>query len=359
MQPPLLLAKALPPGATIAFVSPSARLNTIFPAAVSRAKQVFTDAGYNVRVIFTPGEAGTQSCIANRLAELRSAFLDRAVSAIVCTIGGESFTELLPALVADAELHAAIRADPKVVVGYSDMTGLHWFLGAMTGLRSFYGPSAIPELGTADSAQDSASPLAFCLGNLLRAIGKPEALGDIPRALTYAPKLPPFFNDPASTAKQDLAPAPEWKWLRPGKARGRLYGGCLPVVVRLNGIRAIAPDWRGRIVFLETSIDGSEDLGAVRQGLADLIAQTVFEEAAGLVVGRAFGYDSDTARAEYEEVIKELFCEGRLGEARNQFPILFNVDFGHTTPMVTLPYGALATLDSDTDQFAVLEAGVA
>lgn len=357
---PSTLAKALQPGDTIAFVSLSGRLNDIFPDAIARASSLFESYGYKVRVLFTPREdPGVQTGIADRLSELRAALVDPTITAVVCTIGGETFTELLPGLVADSALQKHIRENPKIVVGYSDNTGLHWFLQALTGLRTFYGPTAIPELGTADARDDQTTPLAFCIQNLFKAITKAEPLGKIPRSSMYAPDHPSFFQDPKSVQVQTVAPSPAWQWLRPGKAEGRLFGGLLGAVVRLNGVRAIAPDWHGRIIFLETAASEADDIGAVRTALADLLAQGVFDEAAGLVVGRPYGYDSDEARKEYADTITGLLCDTRHGRiAENKFPILFNVDIGHTTPMVTLPFDALAVLDSENDQFEVLEAGV-
>ncbi len=360
MAPSSILAKALQPGDTIAFVSLSARPNDIFPDALARATSLFQSHGYKVRVLFTFRQDPDVQCgIADRLGELREAMLDPDIAAVVCTIGGETFTELLPALVADAALHAHVRANPKVVVGYSDNTGLHWLLHALTGLRTFYGPTAIPELGTADVRDDQESPLTFCVNALLNAVTKAEPLGKISRSQVYAPEHPAFFQGPTSVEVQKVAPSPAWQWLRPGKAQGRLFGGLLGAVVRLNGVHAIAPDWCDRIVFLETAVSEADDLGAVRTAFADLIAQGVFDAAAGLVVGRPFGYDSKEAREEYAQVITSLLCDTHHGPlAGNRFPILFNVDIGHTTPMVTLPIGALAVLDSETDEFAILEAGV-
>ena len=360
-MPSPIIPKALKPSATIAFISPSARLNDELPDVMTRASTVLTDRGYKVRTFFTP-DTGIQASISNRLTEMRSAFSDPTISAIICTIGGTSFTELLPALISDTELHDTIRTDPKIVIGYSDITGLHWFLYAMTGLRTFYGPGAIPELGAANSVDDETEPLAFCVRHLFQAIEKPEPIGDIARSPTYAAKLAPFFWDPTSTKPPDLAPAPAWTWLRRGKkARGRLFGGCLTVVARLHGVSAIIPDWRGRIVFLETATGDDDESGnpieRVRAGFADMIAQGVFEDAAGLVVGRPFGYNTDERREEYAGVIKGLLCEGRPAE--KQFPILFNVDFGHSTPMVTLPFDALAELDPENDRFTILEPAVA
>lgn len=103
----------------------------------------------------------------------------------------------------------------------------------------------------------------------------------------------------------------------------------------------------------------SRDLDLVRTGVADLIAQGVFEEAAGLVIGRPYGYDSEERIEQYAGIFRSLLCEGRLATAENQFPILYNVDIGHTTPMVTLPFDVLAALDSESDQFTILESGVA
>ncbi|RYP21888.1 hypothetical protein DL765_001964 [Monosporascus sp. GIB2] len=351
--------KALEPGATIAFISPSARLNEEFPEVMGRAAAVLTGRGYKVRELFTR-DTSIQSSIESRLSELRTAFSDPDISAVICTIGGPSFTELLPALIMDTELQGIIRANPKIVVGYSEITGLHWFLHAVTGLRTFYGPGAIPELGEASSIDDEASPLAFCVRHLLRAIASREAIGDVPRSTTYAPHIAPFFSEPASTQPPKLVPTPAWEWLRPGRARGRLFGGCLTAMARLHGVRSIAPDWCGRIVFFETAV-GDDDVSGnplprVLAGVADLIAQGVFDEAAGLVVGRPYGHDSAEMRDAFVGVIKGLLCEGRMAE--KDFPILFNVDFGSTTPMVTLPLGALAVLDSDADQFAILEPGV-
>ncbi|KAK2608432.1 hypothetical protein QQS21_002999 [Conoideocrella luteorostrata] len=353
-----LLPKALKRGDTIAFVSPSARLNHEQPAVMARATNVLSKEGFSVRELFDE-DAGIQSSIENRLNELRTAFSDPKISAIICTIGGPSFTELIPALVADKELHAVIRANPKVVVGYSDITGLHWTLHALTGLRTFYGPGAIPELGE-PSPSDEDAPVRFCLQHLLRAVTEPSPVGDVPRSRIYAPKPAAFWNHPTSIQPLELAASPPWIWIRPGKAQGRLFGGCLTVMARLNGIRAITPDWTGRIVFLETALGEDEISGnplyKVRAGIADLVAQGVFDEAAGLVVGRPFGYNSETMQHDYVDVIKGLLCEGRL--AARPFPILFNVDFGHTSPMVTLPFDALAALDSEADAFSILEPGV-
>jgi muramoyltetrapeptide carboxypeptidase LdcA involved in peptidoglycan recycling len=362
MTPKPLVPRALAAGGKIALISPSARLNDKLRPVVERAKDALSRRGYSVWEIFTSdAETSVQHSISCRLSELRTAFSDPDTSAIICTIGGSTFTELLPALIADTELHSIIRANPKIVVGYSDITGLHWFLHALTGLRTFYGPGIIPELGEPSSLDDESSPRSFCSAELFRAIAGTQALGDLRQSSVYAPNPAAFFLDSSATdVVPELAPNSGWIWIRPGKAQGRIFGGCLTVMARLQGVRKISPDWRGRIVFFETAAGEDEYSGnplyRVQAAIADLIAQGVFEEAAGLVVGRPYGYNSPEMRAAYVDVIRALLCEGRLAEKK--FPILFNVDIGHTTPMVTLPMDALASLDSESNKFAVLEPGV-
>ncbi|KAM7219495.1 Peptidase family S66 [Rhypophila decipiens] len=369
-----LLAPALKQGDTIAFLSPSARLNNEFPLFVSRATMLLKHKGYKVLPIYDPESKEDdndyiQGSIATRLSEIRSAFTNPCIKAIICTVGGTTFTELVPHLLADKELQDHIRKNPKIVIGYSDISGLHWFLHATTGLRTFYGPGIIPELGLPDNVNDHPDgPLAFCLDNLLKVIEPPVAaagLGNVSRSKSFYPRPMSLFTEPSKTALPETVPSPNWVWLRRGQCTGRLFGGCLTVVARLGGIRGIAPDWKGRIVFLETALgDGSDmekgnPIERVRAGFADLIAQGVFDEAAGLVIGRPFGYNSEERRRQYMDIIRGLFCkEGSLSANKNPFPILFGVDIGHTIPLVTLPFDTLAVLDSEQDRFAVLESAV-
>lgn len=156
-----VIASILRPGTTVIFISPSSRLNEKLSTVFSRTKTV-GGLGYSTQV-FSTLDTGLRSSIANRHAD------GPLISAIICTIGSKPFTELLPALVADEQLHATIRANLKIVVRASEMTGSHWFLQALTVLRTFYRPSIIPELGTTDLIDVEGLPLAFCVGALFAA----------------------------------------------------------------------------------------------------------------------------------------------------------------------------------------------
>ncbi|KAI3548552.1 LD-carboxypeptidase [Colletotrichum filicis] len=397
--PPPLIPKSLPPNAKIALISPSFRVNTLIPTALARAQTLLSSLGYTITTIFQPdGEdldpvlsAGEPipAGIRNRLAELRAAFADPTVDMVLCTVGGSTATELIPYLVADVDLQNLIRENPKIFVGYSDITVLHWCLRALTGLRTFYGPCAVSELGEAvtssgasvssfdfsqehtenNKTEDDGYLQDFHLAHLLQVLSTPITTTTpipIPRSTYYAPITCPYFLSPStrtSTTPRTLLPSPSWIWLRRApRTQGRLFGGCLTVVARIQGIAHISPSWKDKIMFLESATAEADmtkgnPLARIRSAFADLAARGVFDEIAGLVVGRAYGYNTEQERAEYAAVIQGLLCKGRLG-ASTSFPILMNVDIGHTAPIVTLPMDALAVLDSEKDEFSIAEAVV-
>lgn len=84
--------------------------------------------------------------------------------------------------------------------------------------------------------------------------------------------------------------------------------------------------------------------------MADLVNLEVFAVISGLVVGRPYKYDEQLEK-QFKQMILDQ-CHG------TSFPILYNVDIGHTDPMLTIPLNAMASLDSEKDEFAILEAAV-
>ncbi len=334
---------ALRRGDTIAFVSPSERMNHIYPTPLNRAKSRLEHLGYHVKVILNESKPATfRDAILQRCEEIHSAFADPSINAILCTIGGTQANELLPHL--DYEL---IKANPKIFCGYSDITLLHYAFFAQAGLRTFYGPVAITKLGYYPQ------PLPFTIDHLLYvlqdSVDKP--IGPVPRSVEWAAKWPDLSTD--SRRPRELAPSPGWTWLRPGKATGRIFGGNLPSVLQLAGTK-YWPDHRGRILLLENpmaeKLEDPLSLMATRMKMADLVNLGVFEQISGIVMGRPYAYDQDM-RVQFAQMVKDQ-CYG------TDFPILMDVDVGHTDPVLTIPLNALVSLDSEKDEFSILEAGV-
>ena len=171
-----ILPQVLKARDTIAFISPSARLNRVFPTRVCRAEEAFEKLGFRVKIFFSDVSPPTfRETVLLRCSEIHSAFLDPEVKAIICTIGGLSANELLPHL--DYDL---IKANPKIFCGYSDITLLHHAIFTQTGLHTFYGPAAITQFG------EFPEPLDFTIKHFQKVLqNAEEAIGSLPRSIAW------------------------------------------------------------------------------------------------------------------------------------------------------------------------------
>ncbi|MCJ1472562.1 hypothetical protein MMC13_001211 [Lambiella insularis] len=352
--------RPLPLNGTIALVSPSSRLNHIFPARIARATAYLDSLGFKVRPIFThPLSNNPATAVAERVAEIHTAFSDPSIDAILCTIGGLSANELLPYLD-----YALIRANPKIFCGYSDITLLHHAFYTQAGLRTFYGPAAITQFG------DFPTPLDFTMKHWLHVLqpgrktgvekrkddhSETSIMGSMPRSSAWTQEFLDWESGEDGTRARAMTPNAGWKWLRPGTAEGKLMGGCLPSILQLVGTKYF-PDYGGTILLLEmpdwTTPDSGMPLEFARSAVMDLVNVGVLGKVGGLVVGRPFHYDAETWR-KWEEMLVEM-CEvaGMAG------PVLCGVDVGHTDPQLTLPLGAMSMLNSMEDEWIVLEEAV-
>lgn len=339
------IPQGLYPGDKIAFVSPSGRLNDIFPARIARAKQYLEKEGFRIIEIFNPLSDDFLESIKQRCEELHSAFRDPEIKAIVCTIGGLSANELLPHL--DYNL---IKENPKIFCGYSDITLLHNAFYLHAGLRTFYGPAAITQFG------EYPAPMDFVTMNFLTSLMSSKASAQptaVPRSLKWTTEHLDWSSEESSTRARKTIPSPPWKWLRKGTARGRLLGGCLPSIAQLCGTDYLT-DYTGAILLLETP-EGMQEgtpfpLEFARSSMADLRLCGILGKVAGIVVGRPYMYDGEMTEG-FEKMVVDQ-CYGL------SFPILANVDVGHTDPILTLPLGAMVSLDSAGDAFVIEETTV-
>lgn len=353
--PPPIIPKALKQGDTIAFISPSARLNEVLPTPLARSVSYFMSKGYPVKVIYTPipphSEQPRFLVKARHVAnEIHSAFLDDAVTCIISTIGGTELNEVLRHL--DYDL---IRAHPKIFVGYSDNTMLIYALYSKAGLRSFYGPCIFTEFA------EFPEPNTFTADHFFQVLTGQNAGKQVPNSTHFSNPDVAFLQDGKAEDTPELRPTeptPAPKFVRPGTAKGPIFGGCLRKVVALYGSEFLDPDMhKGAILFLEVSAsdDGPMPLARVRADLVDLMNTGLFDGIVGLVFGRTYGYDEKMNR-KLEDLIGDLVDGGRKGGWR--WPVLMGVDIGHTSPMITVPFGAQTLLDSTTEMFMFLEEGV-
>ena len=286
----------LAPGARIALVAPAGPLlgPTDLPRALETARRLGWEpvVGPHARAHadYFAGED------ADRLADLNAALRDPQVDAVWCLRGGYGAMRLLPHVDWDA-----LRARPRALIGYSDITALHCALAVeVPGLVSYHGPTARAVL------------TPFSERSFLAAVR-----GD---------------GQPCGEARAAYA-------LRPGRATGRLAGGNLALLAALAGT-PWAPRFAGAIAVFE---DVNEATYRVDRMLRQLLL-------AGCLDGcRAIAFGHCTACPEECEEDGRRTLAAVVTEIADalQVPALLGIPVGHIEDQWTIPLGATATLDAE------------
>jgi muramoyltetrapeptide carboxypeptidase len=328
--PTPIFPKALAPGDTIMFVAPAKYLNE---ERVALAKKRLEKVGFKVRIpanLFRRHNflGGTDD---ERAREINEAFADPEVDAIFPGTGGYGTTRILDKL--DYEL---IRMNSKILIGFSDITGLHIAINQRTGLVTFHSPN--PEFGL--GTEKGLSPFAkkwFWRALLAKDYGSHDG---------YTIFLKPSDNDRAPDANifQDV---PQPITLVAGQAQGRLIGGNLSVLHAMMGTPyEIETD--GKILFLE---DVGEGPYRVDRMLNTLRQAGKFDHVAGIILG-AFTAREDEAKwdndATCDDVLRDYFSKLNV-------PVLMHFPVGHVRYNATLPVGAMAELDATTQTLRLLK----
>lgn len=138
-----------------------------------------------------------------------------------------------------------------------------------------------------------------------------------------------------------------------GANLGRLFVS----ILHLAGTK-FWPNYTDKILLLESYMGAQTDkplpLRVMRSQMADLGKLGVFDVIAGLVIGRPSRIGEEGRKEDAEIVMGQLNVAG----TGRDFPVLMNVDVGHTGPILTVPLGASCSLDSKRDEWKILEAGV-
>jgi muramoyltetrapeptide carboxypeptidase len=222
------------------------------------------------------------------------------------------------------------------------VTVLHWALLKHAGLTTFYGPALLPELG------EHPTVLRYTDTWLRAAWFGSAPLRFVP-ATSWTDEFLDWDQGQDRTRPRELRPSEGWVTIRDGIAEGQLVAGCLETICRhLKG----SPAWldlQGALLVLETS----EEVPSPHQVdayLAELADAAVFEQIAGLVVARPYGYKPDKTRRLWSTVAGRTEAWG--------IPVLGSVECGHADPMLTLPLGVRARVDATAKTFETLESAL-
>ena len=337
-MPRTVLPPRLEHGGTIGIVTPSVPAPAGAPRRFDRGIAELERRGFQVRVASNArGSRGHRSgTIEERVADLHELFADGDVDAILCAIGGFNSNSLLEEL--DYEL---IQANPKVFVGYSDVTALHAGIWSQTGLAVCLGPSLMvqfAEFGGVDP---------YTWDAWERTLMRAEPAGLNTAAESWTDEF--LAWDEADNRRRERRPNSGPRTVREGVTEGPVVAGNLTTLLTLAGTR-FWPELEGALLCLED--DQNADVAILDRMLTQLRQLGVFEQVAGLALGR-FTTASELGPG---SPVDEVTLETTRGF---DFPIAADLDFGHTDPMFCLPWGVRARLEAgDEVRLSLLEPAV-
>lgn len=275
-----------------------------------------------------------------RAEDLMMAFSDKSIKGIFSCIGGDESIRILPYIDYDI-----IKNNPKVFMGYSDTTIAH-LICLKAEISSFYGPSVLNEFA------ENVKMHQYTVEHINKTLFCNDEIGKIESSEYWTSERIPWLienKDKERTLSSNIG----YELLQgKGKVQGRLIGGCIEVLemAKQTSIWPSINDFEDAILFLETSEDMPEPM-YIEYWLRNYGTQGILNKVKGIIWGKPYNnkyYD------EYKVAIKKILNELNL----NDLAVLYNVNFGHTLPMIVVPYGAVAEINCDEISFSILESGV-
>ena len=344
IKPQKLLKKSVIAAVTLSWGGPAA-----FPDRYAAGKAQL-EKTFGVRVVEMPHTLRSADWLhknpSARADDLNQAFADPTIEGIISTIGGDDSIRILPYL----DL-AIIRNNPKVFMGFSDTTISH-LACSKAGLVSFYGPSIMAGFA------ENGGLFPYMVESVQNILFSSSIPGEIhPNMNGWTAQRLDWGNPANQKIARHLNACRGWNFLQgEGIHRGHLLGGCFEVLDWLRGTEywPDATKWKGAILFLETSEEAPSP-SLVLRGLRSLAAMGVLHQINGLIFGRPGGDIPPQAFQEYDNVILQVIREE---QGLTDLPIITGMDFGHTDPMMVLPYGIQAEINCETRTFSILENAV-
>lgn len=310
----MLKPKALKKGDTVGLVAPSSPVGGV--KSVKFAMEKIDTLGFRAKAAPNCCKeygylAGSDS---DRADDINRMFADPEVDAIICLMGGYGTPRIL-----DQLDYPTICRNPKLFVGYSDITGLHLALNRICRLVTIHGPLPIPD------RECYTEDINFSKTSFWNTITSTDPLGEI--------------RNPQGEAIQCLTG---------GKASGMITGGNLSLVTATLGT-PYEIEAEDKILFLE---DVGERPYRIDRMLTQLRLAGKFEKCRGIVLGSWTDCRPDrTGDLSLKQIFEDVVAP--CGK-----PVIYNLRAGHCVPKVTLPLGVQAILDADNGTLEVTESAV-
>ena len=271
------------------------------PSSLTKGLARLRELGFDISLSKCVKKLKTRGYLAGtdeeRAEDLNDAFRDDKVDAVFCVTGGYGTSRILPYL--DYDL---IKSNPRIFLGYSDITTLHIAIHQKSDLVTFHGPMLTSEFTD------------YTLEWLLRPLQHPEPLGEL--------------TNPSD--------GPIIKTINEGKASGKLVGGNLTLIACTLGT-PYEIDTKNKILFLE---DTEEPPYRIDRYLTQLWLGNKLQDTAGIVVGEFTKFEpAQTPSLTLWDVLKD-----RIGGSGK--PAIYGLCCGHGKHHLTLPIGVDARIDA-------------
>lgn len=324
------IPEKLKKGDLIGIICPSAPINLKAKHRIDKAREMLEELGLQVRLgkyVFGDGTQYVSGTEGQRLEDLHGMFSDPKVKMIMCGIGGNHSNQIIRDL--DYDL---VKQNPKIFIGYSDITVLHYALYTQGNLITYYGPCAATQFG------EHPNILPYTLESFRKNFLEEHRnlKEEIPPSKSWTEEFLNWFEKKDQERARTMIHNGGFRWLRTGTVKGKSLPACIMAINRLAGTKYWV-DPRGKILLLDVLISPGElDESLVDAYLHDLKNLGVFEEINGLIVGRPQGFNAQQKERLYKNLLN--ICPAR-------YPIVTEFDIGHTDPILTVPFDIEVEID--------------
>lgn len=328
----MLLPSKLKKGDTIGIFSPSNSATYWAKNRFARAKEFIEQKGFKIAEGNLTGKHDfyRSGSIIDRANELNELIRNPDVKCIMSVIGGQNSNSILPYID-----YKSLQKNPKIIIGYSDVTALLLGIYNKTNLVTFYGPAMVASFGE----------IGYYVNKTFDYFSNTLVNPTVP----FPVKNPKFFTDEyldwETQNNEKHKSINKLITINTGKVKGRLIVGNLNTILGIYGSTYMPKIREGDILVIEDSL---KNASTIERSFAHLKINGVFDKIGGLVLGKHEKFDDCKSGRNPHEILMEVI-------GNSSIPILAEYDCCHTHPMITLPIGVQAELNATTQQITLLE----
>jgi muramoyltetrapeptide carboxypeptidase len=320
-------------GDSIGIFSPSSPITYSCPKRFTRGIKYLQGKGFNIIAGNLTGKYDfyRSGSIRARAEELNALIRNPDIKCIMSTIGGMNSNSILPYI--DYE---ELKRNPKIIIGYSDVTAILLAIYTKTGITTYYGPALVASFGEFPPLVDDT--YQYFKELLIDEIQFP-----------YTLKTPSVWAEESIDWETQDRPKKQNEnslvTVYGGTVRGRLIGGNLDTMQGIWGSEYMPQIKDGDILFIE---DALKDAATIERSFSLLKLNGVFDRISGIILGKHQSFnDCKTGRKPYE-ILLEVLGDKKL-------PFIAEFDCCHTHPMMTLPIGCEIELDATNQKVTIVK----